>query len=149
MKHKSFVMFVTLTLILAGCSYVDGVFRSLSFDREINQTDLLCLTDTLISQGYNARYSATNRSIYYDLKHHDLDHIYSASFRVLERDKDGKLIEASKGLGHGATYGGSEPNACEVIKPAASILVSIEDQVLPVCNLTLAKKPTQKIRCKK
>lgn len=149
MKHKPLAMFATITLIFAGCSYVDGVFRSLSFDREINQNDFLCLTDALISQGYNARYSTTNKSIFYDLKHPEVDFSYNASFRVFERDKKGKLVEEPKELGHGATYGGSEPNTCEGIKPAASMLVFIESQVLPVCNLSLVKKPRQKVRCKK
>lgn len=143
MRRKSLVVISAITLILVGCSYIDGVYRYLSFDRELGQNDFVCLTDALISQGYKAEYSTINRSVYYELKHPDRN--YDASFRQLSRDNEGKLIEASKELLHRAVYGGSEPNECADVKPAASMLVSIEDQVFLICNLALVKKPKQKI----
>lgn len=140
---------LALALVLVGCSFIDGVFRYLSFDQDVTRDDFVCLTEALKSKGYDARYTPINKSVIYDLKHPDLGHMYYASFRSFKRDKDGKVMEISDEISHQATYGGSEPNECTDVKPAAAMLVSIEKQVLKICNLALVKKPKQKISCKR
>jgi len=147
---KPLSILAIITLALVACSYVDGVFRVLSFGKEINKNDFYCLTDALKSQGYNPRYSPTNKSIYYQMEHVELGYVYSVSLRAFEySDKQNEPTWITKKLLHRAIYGGSAPNACESVKPAALMLTTIEESVLPMCNLVLSKKPKQKIECKR
>ena len=143
---NAFLISALSAVTLMACSYVDGVFRSLSFDKAVSQSDFLCLTDALLSEGYAARYSTTNKAIFYDIAHPD--RTYNASFRAFERDRNNELSEAPKTIGHRATFGGSEPNSCALIRPVVPLLIDIEKQVLSVCGLSLSENPKQKVRCK-
>lgn len=149
LEQKFLIPTLAIMLSLIGCSYVDGVFRILSFDREVHEDDLVCLAEALKSQGFDARYGAGNKTVHYQMKHPEFGHVYYVSLRAFEYvDKKNELIRSSMKIVHAAKYGGSEPNPCEDVKPAAPMLKSIEDRILSVCGLVVTKKPKQEISCR-